>query len=68
MGSRDTTIEDLVALQGQGKLLVVVHGGGNKVTEWLNRQGLTTKFIRGERVTDAAALEVATAVDTISVR
>lgn len=62
MGSRDTTIEDMVALQGQGKSLVVVHGGGNKVTEWLNRQGLTTEFVRGERVTDSAALEVATAV------
>jgi len=62
MGSRDTTIEDLVALQKQGKSMVVVHGGGNKVTEWLNRQGVTTEFVRGERVTDSAALEVATAV------
>ena len=62
MGSRDTTIEDLVALQGQGKSLVVVHGGGNRVTEWLKRQGVTTEFVRGERVTDSAALEVAIAV------
>ena len=62
MGSRDTTIEDLVALQGQGKSVVVVHGGGNRVTEWLKRQEVTTEFVRGERVTDSATLEVAIAV------
>lgn len=62
MGSRDTAIEDLVALQEQGKSLVVVHGGGNEVTEWLKRQGVATEFMRGERVTDAAALDIATAV------
>ncbi len=62
MGSSDTTIEDLVALQRQGKPLVVVHGGGNRVTEWLNRQEISTEFVRGERVTDSAALEVAIAV------
>lgn len=60
--SGDTTIEDLVALQGQGKSVVVVHGGGNRVTDWLKRQGVTTKFVNGERVTDSAALEVATAI------
>jgi acetylglutamate kinase len=61
-GSGDTTIEDIVALQKQGKSLVVVHGGGSAVTEWLKRQGVATKFVRGERVTDKPTLEVATAV------
>jgi len=60
--SGDTTIEDMVALQQQGKYLVVVHGGGNMVTDWLTRQGVTTRFVHGERVTDEASLEVATAV------
>ncbi len=61
-GSGDTTIEDIVALQKQGKPLVVVHGGGSAVTDWLKRQGMATKFVRGERVTDLPTLEVATAV------
>jgi acetylglutamate kinase len=61
-GSHDTTIEDLVALQKRGEKLVVVHGGGKTVTDWLAKQGVETKFVRGERVTDAATLEVATAV------
>jgi acetylglutamate kinase len=62
LGSHDTTIEDIVRLQKQGKSLVVVHGGGKIITEWLARHGISTKFVRGERVTDKATLEVATAV------
>ncbi|MBI2287500.1 MAG: acetylglutamate kinase [Chloroflexi bacterium] len=61
-GSHDPIIEDIVELQRQGKLLVVIHGGGNLVTEWLSKQGIPTRFIRGERVTDRAALEMVTAV------
>jgi acetylglutamate kinase len=61
-GSGDTTIEDIVALQKLGRLLVVVHGGGSAVTDWLKRQGVATEFVRGERVTDKPTLEVAAAV------
>ena len=61
-GNRDTTIEDIVALQKKGKSLVVVHGGGGNVTDWTKRMGIETKFVRGERVTDLPTLEVATAV------
>ncbi len=61
-GSQDTTIEDIVELQQQGKLLVVVHGGANLVTEWLTRQGTATRFVHGERVTDKAALDMVAAV------
>jgi acetylglutamate kinase len=61
-GSGDTTIEDVVALQKRGRPLVVVHGGGSTVTDWLKRQGAATRFVRGERVTDRPALEVAVAV------
>ena len=60
--SGDTTVEDIVSLQKQGRSLVVVHGGGNMVTDWLTRQGVATRFVNGERVTDEASLEVATAV------
>ncbi len=60
--SGDTTIEDAVALQQQGKSLIIVHGGGGLVTEWLARQGITTRFVHGERATDMPTLEMATAV------
>ena len=39
LGSHDTTLDDLVALQKKGILPVVVHGGGNKITEWLKKNG-----------------------------
>ncbi len=62
LGSHDTTIEDIVELQKRGKSLVVAHGGGKVVTEWLDKQGIPTRFVRGERVTDKATLDVVTAV------
>ena len=62
LGSHDTTIEDIVKLQKEGKSLVVVHGGGKLITEWLEKQGVSTRFVQGERVTDKPTLEVATAV------
>jgi len=62
LGSHDTAIEDIVELQQQGKSLVVVHGGGKLITAWLEKQGISSRFIRGERVTDGATLEVATSV------
>lgn len=64
LGSHDTAIEDIVALQKQGRQVLIVHGGGKVVTEWLKKQGVETNFVRGERVTDKPALEVATAVLT----
>ena len=62
LGSHDTTLEDLVALQKEGKSLVVVHGGGNLITEWLSRQGIATTFEKGLRVTDHETLQVVVAV------
>jgi acetylglutamate kinase len=61
-GKHDPILEDIVTLQKRGLSLVVVHGGGNLVTEWLKKQGIQTKFVRGERVTDKPALEMVTAV------
>jgi len=62
LGSHDTTIEDIVKLQQQGKSLVVVHGGGKLITEWLARLGISSQFVQGERVTDKATLEVVISV------
>ncbi len=61
-GSHDAAIEDIVYLQKQGRHLVIVHGGANVVTRWLMKQGVPTRFVDGERVTDKAALEMVIAV------
>lgn len=58
LGSQDTTIEDVVSLQEQGKSLVIVHGGGKIITDWLEKRGIATRFVNGERVTDEPTLEV----------
>lgn len=62
LGVHDTTLQDLVTLQQQGAIPVVVHGGGAVITEWLNRQGIPSRFVRGLRATDAVALQVVIAV------
>ncbi len=61
-GSSDTTIEDVVSLQRQGRPVIIVHGGGNLITEWLKKQGIAARFVQGERVTDEATLQVVIAV------
>ena len=62
LGSQDTTFEDLVALQKAGQKVVVVHGGGALITNWLKKQGVTSRFVRGLRVTDEATLSVVAGV------
>ena len=62
LGRHDTTLEDLVALQKEGRTLVVVHGGASIVSEWLSRLGIPTKFEKGLRVTDKQSLDVVAAV------
>jgi acetylglutamate kinase len=42
--------------------VVVVHGGGRRLTEWLERLGVASRFEGGRRVTDEATLEVFLAV------
>jgi len=61
LGNHDTTLEDLVELQKQGKSLVVVHGGAKVTSEWLARLGIATSFVNGLRVTDAETLKVVAA-------
>jgi len=42
--------------------VVLVHGGGRRISEWLERLGVPSRFEGGLRVTDAQSLEVAAAV------
>lgn len=62
LGAHDTSLRDIAAAHAAGRAIVVVHGGGAAVTEWLERAGIAAKFVRGLRVTDAATLDVVVAV------
>lgn len=62
LGAGDTLFSDLAELQKKGTEIIVVHGGGNVVSQWQKRHGVEAHFVRGLRVTDGPSLEVATAV------
>jgi acetylglutamate kinase len=64
LGSHDTSLQDLVALQREGASVVVVHGGGNVISQWMQRQGILPRFVNGLRVTDGPSLEIVVAVLT----
>ena len=64
LGSNDTSLKDLVALQQQGRNVVVVHGGGPVISQWMQRQGIAPQFVNGLRVTDSDSLDIVVAVLT----
>ena len=64
LGSHDTTLVDLVRLQREGVNTVVVHGGGKIISEWMEKQGVRPRFVRGLRVTDEPSLDIVIAVLT----
>ena len=51
-----------VAAVARARPVVLVHGGGKRITEWLERLGVPSRFEGGLRVTDQQGLEVAAAV------
>ncbi len=62
LAGEDTSLADVVALAHGPQRPVLVHGGGPEITSWMKRLGLRPEFVRGLRVTDAAGLDVASAV------
>lgn len=64
LGNHDTSLRNLVALQKEGVEVVVVHGGGNVISQWMQRQGIPPRFVNGLRVTDAPSLDIVVAVLT----
>jgi acetylglutamate kinase len=51
---RHRVARDVVFLEALGINPVVVHGGGKAITRALETAGLNARFVRGQRVTDAA--------------
>ena len=58
LGSNDTTIEDVVICYRLGIRVVLVHGGGIAISEWLKRLGKQPAFVNGLRVTDDETMEL----------
>jgi acetylglutamate kinase len=58
LGGNDTTIEDVVICYRLGIRVVLVHGGGIAISEWLKRLGKQPSFVNGLRVTDDETMEL----------
>ena len=56
---RLSVIQDIVLMKRIGFNPVVVHGGGNAITDMLGRLGMKSSFIDGMRVTDKETAEIA---------
>jgi acetylglutamate kinase len=61
VAGQESVLAEVAAL-ARHRPMVVVHGGGVQVTEWLARLGVPTRFEDGLRVTDEIAIEVVAAV------
>lgn len=56
--ARQNISTDLIWLTELGIRVVVVHGGGPQISEMLDRLGIESRFVDGQRYTDKAVLEV----------
>ncbi len=55
--SRTRIAKEISALRASGVELVVVHGGGKQMTQFLASRGVESRFVRGLRVTTAEVLD-----------
>ena len=62
LGSNDTALLDIAAIQKGGLTPIIVHGGGATISKWMNDLGTMPRFVNGMRVTDQPTLEVVIAV------
>jgi acetylglutamate kinase len=61
LGDQHAALRGVAEVAGRYRL-VIVHGGGRRLSAWLARLGIESSWHEGRRVTDDAALEVAVAV------
>jgi acetylglutamate kinase len=56
---KDEFATDIALLRYVGIKPVIVHGGGNEISSYMERLALPVRFVDGLRVTDSATMEVA---------
>jgi|SRR5690554_2733591 len=55
---KKAVVQDIVLLKYLGLDPVVVHGGGPEITTMLEKVGKESRFVQGQRVTDAETMEI----------
>jgi acetylglutamate kinase len=53
-----TVMQDVVFMENVGMRPILVHGGGPAISAEMKRRGLTPKFVKGHRVTDAETVKI----------
>lgn len=51
-------IQDCVLLKLVGFKPIIVHGGGKAISKWVEKAGMTPRFMNGLRVTDESTMEI----------
>lgn len=54
-----SVMQDIVLMKYVGIRPIIVHGGGPRITAWMDKIGKVPEFIQGLRVTDAETVEIA---------
>ncbi|MCY3739490.1 MAG: acetylglutamate kinase [Candidatus Poribacteria bacterium] len=54
-----SVMEDVVLMKYVGIRPIIVHGGGPRITTWMDKIGKVPEFVQGLRVTDAETAEIA---------
>ena len=50
--------EDIILMRYVGIKPVIVHGGGEAISRFMQRLGIKPKFIEGNRITDKSTIEI----------
>ncbi len=54
-----SVMEDIVLMKYVGVRPIIVHGGGPRITMWMDKVGKVPEFVQGLRVSDAETVEIA---------
>ncbi len=55
---RENVLHDLVFMNYVGIKPILIHGGGPNITERLKKEGITSRFVDGLRVTDKKTIDI----------
>ena len=55
----ESVMQDIVLMKYVGIRPIIVHGGGPRITAWMDKVGKVPEFVQGLRVTDAETVEIA---------
>ena len=62
LSEMDNNFKEIADLHISGIPVVIVHGGGALISEWMNKLEIKTDFIDGLRVTDENSIQIVTSI------